>query len=542
MTDETHVEWREWGAAAFDEAERDGKPVLLFLTATWCDDCHEMAAETFGEPRIAANVNDGFVPIRVDVDRRPRVRERYNMGGFPSTVFTTPSGDLISGATYLAPDGFRRILDRVRETWDAKGAEAGRVPRALAGNDTPDGPVGDYIEEHLAGQLESQWDSEFAGWGDDAKFPMPRTVEFALKRDRYMATQTLDAVNRNLVDDDGGVFRYAAARDWSDPAREKLLADNAGALRAFANAYLHTGDETYRDVADGIHGFLRESLWSGFAFGGSVGPDGDRVDLTGYAGGNALAADALLTLYAYTDDDDARTSAEDALSFLRDDLVDDGRVVHFRDRDGAETAGEAGTTSSADAAGAADGAGSDLLADAARVTTAFCAAEQTLGEGLGTARRVADRAVDVLGDEAAFRDGPATGAGLLDRPLRPIDGSVEFADALVDLAALTGDDDYRERAREAVGAFAGATERMGAQVAGFGAVAARLTRRPLVVDVGAPAGSDLHRAALRVADHEKVVVPASDRAPDGAATLRGRDAAPADSPDELMRHVAAATE
>ncbi|MFC6785052.1 DUF255 domain-containing protein [Halobaculum halobium] len=521
MTEDTRVLWREWGDDAFAEAEQTDRPVLLFLTATWCDDCHEMLVETFGEPRIAANVNDGFVPVKVDVDREPRVRERYNMGGFPSTVFTTPSGELLTGATYLGPEGFRSVLTRVRETWDERGEDAGRIPRALAGNETPSGPVTTAIEEHLAGQLDAQWDPDFAGWGDDAKFPMPRTVEFALKRDRYKATQTLDAIDRNLLDEDGGVFRYAGARDWSDPAREKLLADDAGVLRAFANAYLYTGDEAYREAADSIRAFLDADLWSGFAYGASVGPDGERTDLTAYAGGNALAADALLTLAAYTDDERAKASAERALSYLRETLVaDDGTVRHVDD----------------------DGAEIDLLEDVGRVAAAFCTAESVLGDGLDLARAVTDRGLDVLGDEPAFRDGPATGLGLVDRPLRPIDSVVEFADALVDLAALTGEDAYRERAEAAVGAFAGATERMGAQVAGYGSVAARLTHEPLVVDVGVPAGSDLHRAALRVADHEKVVVPDSDRAPEGAAVLRGRDAGPAESPDALMRRVADAAE
>jgi len=518
MTEATRVEWREWGPDAFAAAERTGTPVLLFLTATWCEDCHRMLAETFGEPRIAANVEDAFVPVNVDVDRHPRVRERYNMGGFPSVVFTTPAGEQLTGATYLGPDGFREVLERVRETYEERGEAAGRIPRALADDDTPAGEVTPAIEEHLAGQLDAQWDADFAGWGDDAKFPLPRTVEFALKRDRYKATRTLDAIERNLVDDDGGVYRYAAARDWSNPAREKLLVDDAGVLRAFANAYLYTGEEAYRDVADGIREFLDAELWSGFAYGASVGPDGERRDRSAYAGGNALAAEALVTLAAYTDDDRARRSAENALAYLRESLIDDDGTVRHADE--------------ADAA-------TDLLEDVGRVVAAFCRAESVLGEGVDVARAVADRGIDVLGDEPAFRDGPDAGPGLLDRPLRPIDGGVEFAGALLDLAALTGEDAYRDRAEAAVGAFAGATERMGAQVAVYGSVAARLTRDPLVVDVGAPVGSDLHRAALRVADHEAVVVPDSDRAPTGTAVLRGRDADPAPTPEALMARVAA---
>jgi uncharacterized protein YyaL (SSP411 family) len=84
------VDWRGWGAESFAEAAERGVPVLLSLTATWCSGCHEMDRETYADPRVAAAVRDGYVPVRVDVDRHPRVRERYNMGGFPSTVFCTP--------------------------------------------------------------------------------------------------------------------------------------------------------------------------------------------------------------------------------------------------------------------------------------------------------------------------------------------------------------------------------------------------------------------------------------------------------------------
>jgi uncharacterized protein YyaL (SSP411 family) len=124
-----------------------------------------------------------------------------------------------------------------------------------------------------------------------------------------------------------------------------------------------------------------------------------------------------------------------------------------------------------------------------------------------------------VGDGGAFHDGPAAGPGLLDRPLRPLDGNVAMADALLDLAALTGESRYREVAHDAVAAFAGAWDRFGVQVAGYGAVAARLRNDALTVDVAADPGSDLHRAALRVADHEKVVRPAATGPASGTAVV-----------------------
>jgi uncharacterized protein YyaL (SSP411 family) len=548
MQEETRVEWREWGADAFAEAQKEGTPVLLSLSTTWCADCHEMDATTYAEPRIAANVNDRFVPIRVDADRRPRVRERYAMGGFPSTVFLTPSGAVISGATALAPTGMRQVLDQIADTWAEKGDDCGRIPRALSGGVPPAGDVDATIEEHLAGQLGEKFDDRFAGWGDQTKFPLPRTVEFALKREREQALRTLDAIRDHLHDETaGGFFRYAGSRDWGDVHHAKLLDSNAALLRAFAHAYGATGDEAYLDPALATREYLTDDLWSGVAVGGSEGPGegaeywskdaagraeatAPRKDLTAYAGSNALAADALLTLYGYTDDERAGEYADRICDYLARDLVgDDGSVVHFSDR------GESGPR--------------DSLDDLAAVVGAFARRQQVRGEGINVARTVADHAIETLHEEGCFLDGPAAGEGLLDRPLRPLDGNAAMADALVDLAALTGEDRYHDVADATVGAFAGAAHRIGIQVAAYGTAASRLVHDPLTIHVADAAGSDLHRAACRVADNEKVVVPnahesaaggLSPVAPDldsGTARVVGTDA-PASDPEELMARVA----
>jgi uncharacterized protein YyaL (SSP411 family) len=526
----TNVEWREWGEDALAVADRAGKPVLLSLSAPWCAHCHEMDATTYTEPRIAANVNDGFVPVRVDVDRHPRVRERYNMGGFPSTVFCTPDGEIITGAGYLGVDGFRGILDTVREKWDAEGESAGRVPRSLRDGQPPGGDVVPRIEEHMVEQLLGAFDEEFGGWGSDAKFPFPRTVEFALVRARDQATRTLEAIQTHLLDTyEGGFYRFASNRDWAQPHREKLLDENAGLVRAFARAYRYTGEDSYRDAAAQTVEYLTTSLWTGDAFAASqlgddeyagLGPteredaDAPHVDETVLADRNGLAAGALLGFHAYTDDERARRYAERALDHVLDDLVDDGVVTHYR------TADEVGTTG--------------LLLDQARVLEGLTTGWQVTGEYGEAARAVADETIDRLRtDTGAFRDGPTEGPGLCDQPLYPLDTNVELADALIDIAALTGEDRYREVAEDAVAAFAGAAERMGVEVAGYAAVASRLLA-PRAFRLGTPAGSDLHRAALRIADHEAVVVPDAD-APEGVAHVveDGERVGRAETPDEL---------
>ncbi|MFC7058338.1 DUF255 domain-containing protein [Halovenus salina] len=528
--DETHVEWREWGEDAFEAAERAGKPVLLALVTEWSEESHNMDLATYAEPRIAANINDGFIPIRVDADRNPHVRERYNMGGFPSTVFCTPEGEILTGATVLGIDGFREILDSVRRTWDQQGEKAGSLPRPLK-EEPPRGKVTARIEEHMIEQLLGTFDDEFGGWGNDVKFPLPRTVEFALVRARDQATRTLDAIQTHLLDTyDGGFYRFSRNRNWGAARCEKLADENAAVVRALAHGYRYTGEESYRESAERGIEFLTTTLWTGDAFAASQGGDEEyfrfepseradadapAVDETVFAGHNGLAIDALLRYYAYTDDETARQYARQARDTVTETLVEDGRVQRYPGADAPQ----------------------GLLVDQARTLRGLVTSWSVLGEP-GPAVEVAEWTLSTLQDEdGSVRDGPTGGAGLLDEPLYPLDTTVELADALLDLAALTGDEQYRAAAYDAVAAFAGAGERMGVEVAHYATVAARLDDFQ-VIEVGTEAGSDLHRAALRLADHEAVVVPMAQESRDLPAdearlVVDGEKQGVASTPEEL---------
>ena len=533
---ETAVAWRAFGPAAFAEADRAGRPVLLSLSTPWCRPCREMNRAVYADPEIGALVESSFVPVRADGDRRPRVRDRYTMGGFPSTVFLTPDGEILTGGTLFEPETFRDVVGRVETLWEEKGSDAGRIPRGLR-SESPSATLTpailEEIESLLVGRVREEFDPDHGGWGTEAKFPLPATVRFALKRAPEYATRTLDPVRGHLLDTaDGGFFRYAGTRDWADPHREKLLDANAALLSAFAAGYLHTGEAAYRETAAGLVDFLTGRLWTGDGFAACQTPaeeayyrldpseradrDGPGIDGTGLADRNGLAAAALLEHHAYTDDERAREYAVRTLEHLDGTLIEDGVVRRYDDPD----------------------APTGLLLDQARVCGGFTAGAQVVDPAhVETASAVADRAVESLRTGEGFLDGPEEGAGLLDRPLYPIDASAELADALVDLYVLTGTERYWEAARDAVAAFAGARERFGVEVASYATVASRLSG-VLQVDVATDPGSDLHRAALRVADHEKVVRLGGD-APEGTAcaVVEGVASDPAETPTELGARV-----
>ena len=71
------VDWWEWGEDAFAEARRRGVPVFLSVGYAACHWCHVMAHESFEDDATAAQLNEGFVCVKVDREERPDVDAVY---------------------------------------------------------------------------------------------------------------------------------------------------------------------------------------------------------------------------------------------------------------------------------------------------------------------------------------------------------------------------------------------------------------------------------------------------------------------------------
>ena len=111
------IGWRDWGEKAFQEAQVADKPILLAISAVWCHWCHVMDETSYSDPEVIRTINERYVPIRVDNDERPDVNRRYNMGGWPTTAFLTPDGEIVHGGTYIPPDAMRSYVAQVAEVW-----------------------------------------------------------------------------------------------------------------------------------------------------------------------------------------------------------------------------------------------------------------------------------------------------------------------------------------------------------------------------------------------------------------------------------------
>lgn len=274
------VNWHEWGAAAFERAKREDKPVLLDIGAVWCHWCHVMDRESYEDPELAAIVNEHFVAIKVDRDERPDVDTRYQaavqaisqQGGWPLTAFLTPDGRPYFGGTYFprgdryGRPGFERVLLTMAEVWRTQRDEAlesaDSVFAAIEHGETFSGRAGSLGLEIVDKIIESavkQFDPRHGGFGSQPKFPHPAALDLLIdaaartgnEAARQAAVVTLEKMSRGGVYDQlaGGFHRYSVDERWIVPHFEKMLYDNAGLLANYVHAFQTFVDADFARVA-----------------------------------------------------------------------------------------------------------------------------------------------------------------------------------------------------------------------------------------------------------------------------------------------------
>src|SRR3954470_13400006 len=67
------VAWLPWGEEALAKARAEGKPIFLSMGYSNCHWCHVVAHESFESEAVAAVLNQGFVPVKVDREERPDI-------------------------------------------------------------------------------------------------------------------------------------------------------------------------------------------------------------------------------------------------------------------------------------------------------------------------------------------------------------------------------------------------------------------------------------------------------------------------------------
>jgi uncharacterized protein YyaL (SSP411 family) len=307
---EDPVAWYPWGAPTLARARVLDRPLLLsigFAAAHWC---HVMREESFRDPAIAQIINGHFVPVALDRDQRPDLDAWFlratqsltGSGGWPLTVFCTPSGQPFFAGTYYPAErtgdmpAFEEVLVTLVAAWRDRRTEvldsADQIHRLLT---APPPPTSAPATRPLVAQVAEAYDPVHGGFGRGAKFPHPALLDALLVRGDAasldLAVTTLERMARSGLRDQvgGGFHRYATDAAWASPSFEKTLADNALLLGVYANAWRRVPDhqaavrDLFADVVETTVEWVRRELTLPTG-GAAASLDADSCDVRGLAG------------------------------------------------------------------------------------------------------------------------------------------------------------------------------------------------------------------------------------------------------------------
>ncbi len=269
------VNWHAWGEAAFDEARKFNRPILLSVGYAACHWCHVMAHESFEDAQTAELMNALFINIKVDREERPDIDRIYmsalhslgEQGGWPLTMFLTPDALPFWGGTYFPPEAkfgrpsFRNVLSEISRIWIEEpqkihqnaDAITNALREAKSQASSQELTVA-QIHQHVA-TLVKAVDPQYGGLKGAPKFPQAPIFAFLWEsylrdyshtaRDAVLLTLT-NISNGGIYDHlAGGMARYSTDHKWLAPHFEKMLYDNAQFVSLLTRAWLRTEDPLY---------------------------------------------------------------------------------------------------------------------------------------------------------------------------------------------------------------------------------------------------------------------------------------------------------
>jgi uncharacterized protein YyaL (SSP411 family) len=285
------VDWYPWGPDAFAKAQAEDKPIFLSAGYSTCHWCHVMERESFENEAIAALLNRYFVSVKLDREERPDVDRIYMLfvqattgsGGWPMSVFLTPTGAPFFGGTYFPPDsrygrpGFASILEQIAEAWRSRRTQLLESSRNIL----------DELRKHTTvvsngarldpSALDSAFfyyrrtfDKHYGGFGNAPKFPRPAVLNFLFRYSDWkveeealhMALTTLREMARGGMHDHlgGGFHRYSVDERWFVPHFEKMLYDQAQLAISYLEAFQITSDPQFASTARAIFEYVLRDM------------------------------------------------------------------------------------------------------------------------------------------------------------------------------------------------------------------------------------------------------------------------------------------
>ena len=89
------IHWKPTLESAQHLAGQTNRLVLIQFWAPWCVVCRRMEMEMLSQPAVVSVLNEKYVPVKINADNFPATARRYGITALPTTIITTPDGQLV---------------------------------------------------------------------------------------------------------------------------------------------------------------------------------------------------------------------------------------------------------------------------------------------------------------------------------------------------------------------------------------------------------------------------------------------------------------
>ena len=281
------VNWYAWNDKTLALAKKENKLILISVGYAACHWCHVMEHESFENDSVAKIMNDHFINIKIDREERPDIDQVYmtavqlmtGSGGWPLNCVALPDGRPIWGGTYFPKDEWTNTLSQIVKIYNenpqklieyAENLTKGIKESELVSYNSSEPKFTKAEIELSINEWSKHFDNNLGGMNQAPKFPMPNNYAFLLRHAIQTKNKSLTSYVHNTLEKmalggifdqiGGGFARYSTDKKWHIPHFEKMLYDNAQLVSLYADAYLISKNELYKETVYRTLDFVKQEL------------------------------------------------------------------------------------------------------------------------------------------------------------------------------------------------------------------------------------------------------------------------------------------